>query len=167
MQNEIQIVAQIGHYVGEIIFGTVFLLVGLVAAAIAVMRRGTGFRILIWLAVWSGMYGARLLILSPPIRLHFPPSFQLAIPYLDVSISYLIVDFALLAWLDLTRDKLRLFLRTMAFAGLMIGLAGIGWFIATGVANAFMLYNSLLAASSLLVVLNALRLSGDLEGSEY
>lgn len=144
---------QLSHYVGEIIFGTVFLLVGLVAVAIAVMRRGTGFRILIWLAVWSGMYGARLLILSPPIRLHFPPSFQLAIPYLDVSISYLIVVFALLAWLDLTRDKLRLFLRAMAIIGMALGLAGIGWFIATGVANAFMLYNSLLAASSLLVLL--------------
>lgn len=144
---------QLSHYLGEIIFGTVFLLVGLVAAAIAAMRRGRGFRILIWLAVWSGMYGARLLILSPPIRLHFPPAVQSAIPYIDVSISYLIVVFALLAWLDLTRDKLRLFLWTMAIIGLAIGLTGIGWFIVTGVADAVMLYNSLVAAGTLIVLL--------------
>lgn len=99
------------------------------------------------------MYGARLLILSPAVRVHFHRWFQPFIPYIDVTLSYMILVFALLAWLDLTRGKLRLYMQAMIFAGLAIGLAGIGWFIVTGEADRFMLYNSLLAAGTLIILL--------------
>jgi hypothetical protein len=37
----------------DIVFGTVFLFVGLYACGIAAMRRRSGVRALIWLGVWS------------------------------------------------------------------------------------------------------------------
>jgi phosphoserine phosphatase RsbU/P len=138
------------YHVSEIIFGTIFLAVGLTAAGIALIRRGKGFRILAWLAVWSGLYGFRLLILSSPVRVITPQVFSPFIPYIDVTISYLILVFALLAWLDLTRGSLRIFMKVMILTGLLIGLAGIIWFVFSGERETFMLYNQLLAACTLL-----------------
>jgi sigma-B regulation protein RsbU (phosphoserine phosphatase) len=147
-----QTIEQISHYIGEIMFGTFFMLTGLTAAGIAMIRRGKGFRILVWLAVWSFMYGARLLLLSPPVRILLPQVFEPCIPYIDVAISYLIVVFALLAWLDLTRDKMRFFMQIMIIAGMSVGLAGISWFIVCNAAETFMIYNNLLATCTLLVL---------------
>jgi sigma-B regulation protein RsbU (phosphoserine phosphatase) len=153
MRTEEQSLELLSGQVGDIIMGTAFLLFGLAAAGIALIRRRSEVRILIWLAIWSGMYGARLLILSPAVITLFPQSLQIFRPYVTVSINYLIVVFALLAWLELIRDKLRLFLQTMIFVGLAIGLAGIGWFIIAGSTNILMLYNNLLAACTLLVLI--------------
>jgi sigma-B regulation protein RsbU (phosphoserine phosphatase) len=151
-QNEEQTIEPLTHQVDEIIFGTLFSLVGLAAAGIAVIRHGKNIRILIGLALWSGLYGVRLLILSAAIRMSLPQWFQPYIPYIDVAISYLILVFALLAWLDLTRKVLHLYIRTMIFVALAIAIAGIGWFIIRGTADTFLLYNSLAAAATLLIL---------------
>lgn len=127
-------------------------MIGLTTAGIAVIRRGKNVRILIGLALWSGMYGVRPLILSPAVRVNLPQWFQFYIPYIDVAISYLILVFALLAWLDLTRGKLYLYIRAMIFVALAIAIAGTGWFIVKGTANTFMLYNSLSAAATLFIL---------------
>ena len=54
----------ISAYLGEIIFGTFFLVAAMTAAFIALIRRGKPFRMLIWLSVWSGLYGLRLIMLA-------------------------------------------------------------------------------------------------------
>ncbi len=143
----------IADQVGQIISGTVFSLVGLSAAGIAIVRRGKGVRILIWLAFWSGMYGTRLLIMSQAVADQLPPPLQIFIPYLDVIISYLIVVIALLAWVELTRGKIQYLLYVMIVIGLVIGIAGIGRYVLTGAADAYMIYNNLLAACTLLTLL--------------
>ena len=148
-----QTIEQLSRQVGQIIFGTVFLLFGLTAAGIAMMRRGKSSRILIWLGIWSGTYGIRVLISSPAVMVHFPHIFQLSIPYINVTISYLILVFALLAWLELTRGYLRLYMQTIVFVALAIALAGIGWFIISGKAWTFILYNNLLTAVTLIILL--------------
>jgi sigma-B regulation protein RsbU (phosphoserine phosphatase) len=152
MPTDTQALELIRNQVGEIIFGTFFVLIGLIAGAIAVIRSGKGVKVIFWLAMWSGMYGIQLLIVSPAVSMFFPQLFQGFIPYIQVSITYLILVFALLAWLDLTRGKLHLFIKIMIFAGLAIALAGIGCFIITGVADTFILYNSLLAAGTLIIL---------------
>ena len=147
-----QTIEQLGQQVGEIIFGTIFVMIGLTATGIAVIRRGKNIRILVGLALWSGMYGVRLLILSPAVSMNLSQWFHFYIPYVDVAISYLTLVFALLAWLDLTRGKLYLYIRAMIFVALAIAVAGIGWFIIRKSADTFILYNSLSAAATLLIL---------------
>ena len=152
MPTDAQAIELLRNQVGEIIFGTFFVLIGVMAAAIAAIRRGKGIKVIFWLAMWSGMYGIGLLIVAPAIRVYFPQFFQRIIPYINVAINYLILVFALLTWLDLTRSKLHLYMQIMILAGMVIALVGIGWFIMGGDANAFMLYNSLIAAGTLLIL---------------
>lgn len=117
------------------------------------MRRDKSARILIWLGIWSGTYGIRILLLTPPVVKLLPNEMKPFIPYLYVSISYFIIVFAVLAWLDLTRGYLRFYLKIIVFSGLLIGLAGVSWFIISGQENTLMLYNNLLAAISIIVLL--------------
>ena len=153
---------QLSSQVSSIIFGTLFFMFGLIAASIAIIRRGKGMRIVIWLGVWSGMYGLRLLKLTPAFSSILPGLFQMVIPFMDVAVSYLTLVFALFAWLDLTHGIVRVYIKTILVSGFVVAAAGIGWFLITGSKETFMLYNSLLAASvliMLLIVIIAKRLS--------
>lgn len=68
MEN--QALASLSGQVGTIVWGTIFLVSGVAALAIAAARRFSGARVLIWLGVWSGMYGARMGMAAPtPIGL--------------------------------------------------------------------------------------------------
>ncbi len=137
---------------GYIILGTVFLFFGLTACAIAAIRRRTEVRILIWLGIWSGMSGTRLLARTPAVIAVLPHSLQIGAPYVTNAITYLLVVAALLAWSELSVGKLRLFVQTMIFPALAIGLAGIGWFFFTGSADKFLPYNNFVAVCALLVL---------------
>ena len=138
--------------VADIIFGTVFLVGGVAACGIAAMRRRSGVRVLIWLGIWSAMFGAQPLVHSLAVVALLPHWFQVSLPYLDIVISYLILVVASLAFLELSLGKLRFFLQVVIFVGLAIGLAGIGFFIFTGSNDKLMLYNNLLAVCSLSVL---------------
>ena len=126
-------------------------MVSLAAASIAIIRRVEGTRILIWLAFWSGLYGLRLLILSPAVQL--PQYIQYILPYFEVASSYLIFVFALFAWLELTRGKMRVFISIMISVELVIATAGITWYMRSGEAESFMLYNNLLVSIGLFILL--------------
>lgn len=138
--------------VADIIFGTVFLFVGFAACGIAAMRRRSGVRVLVWLGIWSAMYGARPLVDSLAVVALLPHWFQVSVPYLDTVISYLILVVAALAWRELTLGKMRFFLQAMIFVGLAIGLSGIVFFIFTGSNDKWIPYNNLLATCSLSVL---------------
>jgi hypothetical protein len=88
--------------VADIIFGTMFLSGGLAACAIAAMRRGNSVRSLMWLGIWSAMYGALHLADSLAVVAQAPHWFQVSVPYVDTVISYLILVVASLAFLELT-----------------------------------------------------------------
>ncbi len=151
MQNEMQNISQLSQQLGEIIFGTFFLLVGLVSASIALLRRGKDIKILIWLAAWSGAYGIRLLIESSAVIIFFPQFIQSIIPETDVIISYIILIFALLTWVNLTRGIVRTFLKIMIILALVIAAAGISRLLTTGQSQALMLSNNLTATITLIV----------------
>jgi len=139
-----------------IIAGTVFLLFGITAIGIAILRKGKDFRVLIWLGMWSGIYGIPLLILSDPVASSFPESISSALPYVDVSIRYFILVFALLSWMELTQDKMRIYLGVMAGFALVIGLAGISWFAISRNADTFLIYNNLVTVINLIILLAVL-----------
>lgn len=87
-----------------------------------------------------------------------PGGIQAAAPWVRVTISYLLVVAATLAWRELSLGRLRLLLDAIVAAGLLIGLAGIGTFLLKGDTDAFLPANALLAALGLLTLVAAVAL---------
>jgi sigma-B regulation protein RsbU (phosphoserine phosphatase) len=148
-----QAVALVRNQVADIVIGTLFVFVGFAACGIATMRRRKGARTLLWLGIWSAMYGLSPLMNSLSALGILPHPLQVSVPFVDTFLRYQILVVAALAWMQLTRNKLRLFLKALAFAGLLIGLAGIAIYIFTGRDDSLILYNQLLATSALLVLI--------------
>jgi sigma-B regulation protein RsbU (phosphoserine phosphatase) len=146
--------------VADIVFGTVFVFVGFAACGIAAMRRRRGMRILVWLGIWSAMYGARLLLDSLTMVGALPHWLQASAPYIDTVIMYLILVVAALAWMELSLDKLRFFLKAVIFVGLVIGLAGMVFFIFAGPNNKLIFCNQFLATCSLAVLVTVVAVPG-------
>ncbi len=155
-----QALAVLRSQFADIVFGTVFLLVGFVACGIAAMYRRGSVRVLVFLGIWSAMYGARPLADSMTRMGILPHWLQAGVPYLDTVILYLVLVVATLAWMELTAGKLRSFLKVVTVAGLVIGLAGIDYFIFTGVDDRLILYNHLLATCSLAVLVTVVAVPG-------
>ena len=139
-----------------IIWGTVFVVVGLAACCIAAIRRRSGVRAILWLGFWSALYGARPLANSLADVASLPRWFQASAPYVNMVSAYFVVVFAALAFLELTAGKVRLFLKAVIAVGIAIGVAGIGFFIFTGSKNKLITYNQLLASCILLVLVTVL-----------
>jgi sigma-B regulation protein RsbU (phosphoserine phosphatase) len=153
MSTNEQVLELLNGQIGGLVMGTAFLMFGFIAANLAILRRRSGFRILLWLSIWSGAYGATLLCAPPSIISAYFPSLQTCVYTIDVVLSYLMMVFALFVWLELVRGQLRSFLKIMIGVGSVIALAGIGWFLVTGSADNFWLSNNLCAAGTLLVLI--------------
>ena len=138
--------------IAYMIFGTVFLFIGLSACGIAVMRRRSGGKFLIWLGVWSAIEGTEYLFGSLAGLGLLPHWFLAGLPYLFNILSFSVVLIAVMAFLELCRGKLRLFFRGAILVGLVIALAGVSSFLFTGSSNKVMPYNHLFAACSLAVL---------------
>ncbi len=138
--------------VADIMFGTLFLFGGLAACSIAAIRRRSGASALVWLGLWSAMYGVSPLANSLADLALLPHWLQVSLPYLDVVMSYLILVVASLAFLEMSLGKMRLWLQAVIFVGLAIGLVGVGFFIFTGSDDKLKPYNHFLAACSLAVL---------------
>lgn len=136
----------------DIMFGTVFLFIGLAACAFAAVRRREEVRLFVWLGTWSAMFGARLLAESPAVVGVLPHWIQFCVPFLWTAIVYLLLPVALLAWLELSIGRVRVFLQTVVLLSVSIGTVGIAIFVVTGSHDKLLLYNNLLAAVALLVL---------------
>jgi sigma-B regulation protein RsbU (phosphoserine phosphatase) len=137
----------------DIVLGTVFLSVGAVACAIAVIRWRTGVRILVWWGIWSGMYGLQTLVQTPQFVNVLPHVIKSTVPYVGTAIMYLLLVTALSAWRELSLGSLKILTQWEIFAGLAISTAGIITFILGGPADKWMFYNHLLAVLSMVVLL--------------
>jgi len=138
--------------VADIIVGSVFLFVGLAACGIAAIRRRSGVRIFFWLGIWSAMYGALHLSQSPAVVAALPHWLQVAVPYTNTAMTYLLVVVASLSFVELTVGRVRRLVQAAAFAGLGIAVASFGLFVFKGSNEKWILYNNLLAACVLLVL---------------
>jgi sigma-B regulation protein RsbU (phosphoserine phosphatase) len=155
-----QALAMYRDEVADIISGTVFLFFGFAACAIAAMRPRSGTRVIVWLGIWSAMYGSRPLLDSLNVLGMLPRWFQSGVPYIDTVVMYLILVVAALAWLELSLGGLRFFLKAMIAAALTIALAGIVVFVLTGAADRMIPYNQLLATCSLAVLVTVVAVPG-------
>jgi phosphoserine phosphatase RsbU/P len=131
----------------------VFLLVGIVACGIAAMRRRSGGGVLAWLGIWSAVYGARPLTDALALLGLLPRWFQAILPFLDTVISYLILVVANRTFLELTTGWMRNFTKAVIAVALAIAVAGIGWFVWTGVNDKFIPYHNVLATCGLSVLM--------------
>jgi len=132
--------------------GTVFVFFGFASCAVAAIRRRGEVQVLIWLGMWSGMYGTSLLLRTDAVREALPHGVQVCVPFVFNAISFLMVVIALQVWAELTLGKMRLLTQTMAAVGVAIAMGGVGEFMATGSGARLLPYNNLLAVCALLVL---------------
>ncbi len=130
--------------VAGIVIASLFLFTGLAACSIAAIRGPGGARILVWLGIWSSMYGTLHLSESPALIAALPRWLQTAAPYANTAITYLVVVVASLSFRELSRGKLRSIMQLSAAAGLAIAVACIPLFVLTGSTGKLMLANNLL-----------------------
>jgi len=130
LENQVLVVLR--DQLARIIIGAIFVFIGLATCSIAAMRRRSGVRLFIWLGIWSTTYGASLLTTSSAVVAALPHSIQMSVPYVKVVVSYLPVVVASLAFLELSRGRLRLLIKILLFVGTAIAVAGIGWFVFGG-----------------------------------
>ena len=135
-----------------IALGTVFVSFGFASCVVAAIRRRSQASVLLWLGVWSGMYGVSLLLRQPAVFAVLPHWLHISAPFTVNAISFLLVVVGLLVWSELTRGKMRSFTQLLAIVGLAIAVAGIGKFIATGSANTLLPANNLLAVCALIAL---------------
>jgi len=138
--------------IAYIILGTLFLFFGLAALTVAAIRERREVRILIWLGIWSGMYGFNLLVRSPAVLDALPHSLQLVIPFSKNAVGFLFLVMGLLAWSELTVGKLRLFTQVMVIPSALVALAGIGLFVVKGSGNQVEPLNNFLAVVAAIVL---------------
>ncbi len=144
-----QLLAVLRNQLLAITFGAVFLFIGLVACSLAAVRRRSGMRLFVWVGIWSGMYGTRLLIESPAVAAALPNWARISVPLVKTAITYLLFPVVSLAWLELSVGKWRLFVRALILTSLVIGVAGIGFFVVTGSNDKMSLYDHVLATAAL------------------
>jgi len=137
----------------DIVLGTIFLSIGATACAIAAIRWRRGGPILVWLGIWSGMYGVQKLLQTVVVVAVLPHALKSATPYVSTAVMYLLLVSALFAWRELTLGKIRFLIQVGILAGLAIALIGFGTFVLGGPADKWKFYNNLLAVLAMLVLL--------------
>jgi phosphoserine phosphatase RsbU/P len=150
LQDQLPLISR--EQLAIIMFGTVFLFIGVAACAFAAVRRREEVRLFLWLGTWSAMYGGRLLAESSAVVDVLPQWIQFRVPFVWTVIVYLVLPVATLAWLELSIGRVRVFLRAVLFLSAFIGAAGIVIFAITGSRDKLLSYNNLLAAVALLVL---------------
>jgi sigma-B regulation protein RsbU (phosphoserine phosphatase) len=99
------------------------------------------------------MYGAGLLFRSPAVVAALPLVLQKSIPYVNTVIAYVLSVVAMSAFLELSRGGIRLLIKILILAEVVIAVVGIGWFAVGGSADKFILYHRLVSDCGLLVLI--------------
>ena len=150
---EDHLLAVLPSELADIVFGSLFLFIGLAACSIAAIRPRSGIRLVMWLGIWSAMYGTGLLCRSSAVVMALPRALQAIVPYLNVLIAYLLAVVAMLSFLELSRGAIRLPIKILIVAEVLVAVVGIGWFVRGGSADKFIPYHRLVSDCGLLVLI--------------
>lgn len=151
----VQVPAMFRGELASIMCGSVFLFVGLAACSFAAVRRRSQVRLFVWIGLWSGMYGGRLLLESPSFVAALPQWFQPHVRGVWIAIIYLLLPVATSAWLELALGRVRIFLQLVISLSLLLGLGGIFAYLKTGSIDTLLPYNhavSIVALAVLIVI---------------
>lgn len=144
-------------FIGEVVnlvTGTGFIAIGLVALVVAaIRRRAGGARAVFFLGVWSAIYGIQRLNDTSFLVDLLPHWMQVCVPYSHALITYLTLVAAALTFRELTVGKLRQFVTLQALTAILIAVFGIGRFILTGEEYSLLRLNNVVAAVGAVVLL--------------
>ena len=160
MAVEIQI-ANPGLELGILVSGLFFVFLGLMSLSLACLRQRSGVRILIWIGLWSGMFGVTDLVHANLVTAALPIAARGLVPGINAFTGYLILPVGTLSFLELSLGKLRRGLQLLVALDLVVAAAGLYLFFANGRLELLSL-NNLLAActtTTLVTVLSVPKLS--------
>ncbi len=140
----------------NVISGAFFVFIGAIAFSIAAIRRRGGVRILVWIGIWSMLFGSNMLAESAALGAALGPRLDRARELWFVSGTYLTIVAAALAYLELTLGGLRRLMLGLLAADVAVAVGGIGAFVWKGRPDALLLYNELLAVVGLVILLTTL-----------
>src|ERR1017187_9264031 len=130
MNPEDPVLVLLREHLADILLGTVFLFVGLVACFIAALRRRNELRLLVWFGLFIGMFGMRMLCSVTSLLQLYPQS---AWPgRVVIGVDYLLVIPALFFWTELSIGVLRRVLQFLTVIAMGIATLGLGWFLIGG-----------------------------------
>jgi phosphoserine phosphatase RsbU/P len=144
-------------FIGEVInliTGTAFVVIGIVALIVAaIRRRAGGVRLVFFLGVWIAIYGIQRINDTSFLIELLPHWMQLCIPYSHALITYLTLVAAALTFRELTVGRLRQFVTLQALTAIVIAVFGIGRFVLTGEEYWLLGLNNVVAAVGAVVLL--------------
>lgn len=159
MNASIQI-ARPGLELGLIASGLFFVFLGLMSLSVAAIRRRSGVRILIWLGLWSGMFGLNDLVHSGLVAAALPFARHSLIPALIAFMAYMILPVGTLSFFELSLGRLRCILQALIVIDLIVAAAGLYVFFTTGNGEGFKFHNNLLAACTTTTLVTVLAVPG-------
>jgi len=153
MTPEAQFAMLLRHEVLNLIAGSFFLFSGMAALLFAAVVHKREARILIWIGLWSAMYGFVGLGYSPIVTSAMPPRFGLAPQLFLLCCRVLMIVPAFLAFRELTRGALRRFAQALLLIVVTVALVEISWFLVSASQNIFFFYNELFTIPVLVAVI--------------
>jgi phosphoserine phosphatase RsbU/P len=150
---EDQLLGMLRAQLADILFGTVFLFIGLAACFVGAIRPRSGIRLIVLLGIWSAMYGTGLLCRSPAILTALPHALRSSVPYVNTLIAYLIAVVAMSAFLELSRGRIRPLIKLLILGQIVLAVVGFGWFVAGGSPDKFIVYHRLISDFGLLILI--------------
>ena len=136
-------------HVGEMLLGTIFLFIGVIACLAAALRRRREFHLLVWFGLFIGIYGARILAHVAGALNLFPKS-----PWpnrVEIAGNYVLIVPSFLFWAERTKSHLRTAFQILAGVGAGIAAAGLTWYAISGQPYTFMRWTLMLAMGTTLI----------------
>jgi phosphoserine phosphatase RsbU/P len=130
--------------------GSIFVFIGLTSCLLAVLRRRSEFRLLVWFGFFIGFYGTRMLAQvagSLQLAQHSPWPARI-----EVGVNYVLVIPALLFWFELSTGILKQVFVWLTIVAAAMATLGISWYVVFGTPYTFLRYNSLLAILLMVVI---------------
>jgi phosphoserine phosphatase RsbU/P len=137
---------------GDIVFGSAFLVIGLTACAIAGISRRRGTRVFAWWGIWSALYGGVQLSQSAAVLPVLPHWLQAAAPNANTLMTWLLPVAGSLSFWELSVGAVRRFIQVAACAGMAIAAIGLPLLFLSGPNGALTVADNLLGAGTLLVL---------------
>ena len=138
------------HQLAGLLLGAVYLFIGLFSCSIAAIRRRSESRLLVWLGLFMGFYGLRMLADAVAV-LHLCGASPWPLR-LSIVVDYLLNIPGLMFWIELSRGALRRLLHVFVLASALSALIGLSWYAAGGPPYLFLRGNGLIAIAMLFFI---------------
>ncbi len=137
----------------NLITGTSFVVIGLLAVVVVSVRRRTGgVGAIFWLGIWSAIYGLQGLSACAFLVALLPHWMQVGAAYSHALATYLVLVAGLLTFRELTVGVLRQIVTLLALSASLIAIFGVGRFVLTGNEYTLIGLNNLVAVIGLAVL---------------